>query len=66
MVPDEQDASMSGPPPRTWPWMRRLSTFPVTVIVTGCTESIAPELVRASRSNAASEGSVIEMLPDEE
>jgi len=65
MLPDEQDASIRGPPPRTLPWMRRLSIFPVTSIVTGCTESIEPELVRASRSNAASGGTVIEMPPDE-
>ena len=46
MLPDEHEASTIGPPPLTLPWTWRLSIVPVTVMVTGCTESMVPELVR--------------------
>ena len=45
--------------------MRRLSIFPVTSIVTGCAESMLPELVRASRLKEASGGTVIVMPPED-
>jgi hypothetical protein len=64
MLPDEVDALTSGPPPLTLPAMRCLSSSPL--IVTGCTDDTEPELVRASRSNAASGGTVIETDPDDD